>query len=37
MAEISPRAEDASRWVACELAPERAARLDVAKMTGIIR
>src|SRR6476659_2908364 len=37
MAEIRPRAEDASRWVVCVLAPERAARLEVAKMIGIMR
>ena len=37
MAEMRPRAEEARRWVCTELAPERAARLVVAKMTGIIR
>src|SRR5687768_3545557 len=37
MAEMSPKAAEASRWVWTELAPERAARLDVAKMTGIMR
>src|SRR6478735_4400035 len=37
MAEIRPSAEDASRWVVTVLAPARAARLEVAKMIGIMR
>src|SRR6478735_8629526 len=37
MAEIRPRAEDASRWVVCVLAPGGGGPVEVAKMIGIMR